>query len=98
MDLKEFIGKVVIKENTKTRFFLREITAPCIGITSVEPERNGYHISYSYRTINGDPFSLGYLRFEDPSLQEQFVAAYDAYCRTEDAYWEDYEYWMRVES
>lgn len=98
MELKEFIGKVVVKAGSKRRFYLREITAPCIGITSVDPEPNGYPVSYSYRTINGDPFSKGTLLFEEPDLLEPFKEAYNLYCRTEDARWENYHYWLSVET
>ncbi len=94
MELKDFIGKIVISSHNHRRFAIREITSPEIGVVAVEPNERGYHPHYVYRTINGDPISTGSLVFEDPSLTEPFIAAYKAYCRTEDAYWESYEYWM----
>lgn len=95
MELKEFIGKVVIKTYNNQRCILREITSPSIGVITVEPDQHGHHTCYCWDTINGDPFKKGYLVFEDPSLAEPFRLAYDAYCRSEDAYWEEYDYWMR---
>ena len=95
MELKNFIGKVVIAPHTGKRFLINEITSPEICVVTVEPEHHGYRSYYSYPTINGDPFSKGYLVFEDASLLEPFIAAFKAYVRTEDAYWEDYGYWMR---
>ena len=94
MELKDFIGKIVIRTWDKKRLFLTEITAPEIQAQTVEPEAHGYHSCYSWETINGDPFTNGYLIFEDASLAEPFKTAYDAYCRTEDAYWESYGYWL----
>ena len=95
MQLKDFIGKVVISTYTKRRFFITEITAPKICAVTTTPEAHGRCGSYAWRTINGDPFTNGDLVFEDPSLLEPFKRAFDAYCRTEDAYWENYDYWMR---
>ena len=94
MELKSFIGQVVISSATGRRFVLKRITSPEIGVATVEPGPSGYTEYYTYRTINGDPISTGALRFEDPALTEPFLAAYKAYCRTEDAYWEEYDYWL----
>ena len=95
MELKDFIGKIVIRASDKKRLFITEITAPEIEAQTVKPEAHGYHTCYCWGTINGDPITNGYLIFEDESLTEPFKKAYDAYCRTEDAYWENYGYWMR---
>ena len=95
MELKDFIGKIVIRASDKKRLFITEITAPEIEAQTVLPEAHGYHTCYSWETINGDPIANGYLIFEDEALTEPFKKAYDAYCRTEDAYWENYGYWMR---
>lgn len=95
MALKEFIGKVVIKAHSGERCILTEITAPEICIASVALGPYGTPRHYAYETINGDPLSEGTLVFEDSSLLEPFKAAYTAYCRTEDAYWEIYGYYMR---
>lgn len=95
MELKDFIGKTVIRTWNNKRFFITEITAPQISAQTVEPDEHGHYTCYCWETINGDPFTNGYLTFEDPSLTEPFKKAYDAYCSTEDAYWENYGYWMR---
>ena len=95
MELKEFIGKIVIRASDKKRLFITEITAPKIQAQTVEKDSFGHHTCYGWETINGDPITNGYLVFEDESLTEPFKKAYDAYCRTEDAYWENYGYYMR---
>lgn len=94
MELKAFIGKIVVNPTTKRRYVLDEITAPEIKAWTVDTNAYGHHSYYCWETINGDPFTNGYLVFEDASLMEPFKAAYDAYCRTEDAYWENYGYWL----
>ena len=95
MELKDFIGKVVISTESKERYVLKEITAPEIAVRTEKPNERGYYSHYCWETINGDPISNGYLVFEDQSLTEPFKAAYNAYCRTEDAHWENYGYYMR---
>lgn len=95
MELKDFIGAIVIAPGINKRFAIREITAPEIGVVSEKPGISGYPEHYVYRTMNGDPISTGALVFENPELTEPFKAAFNAYCRTEDAYWESYDYWMR---
>lgn len=95
MELKDFVGKVVVSAKTKRRFYLKEITAPKIGVVTIAPDSRGLYTRYWWGTINGDPFSTGALVFEDAALLEPFKAAYTAYCRTEEAYWEEYGYWMR---
>ena len=95
MELKDFIGKVVICAESKKRYILRGITSPSIEVAAVEKDAQGYCASYSWPTMNGDPISTGALVFEDASLTEQFKAAYMAHCRTRDAYYEEIGYWMR---
>ena len=97
MELKDFINKTVIATYDNKKMFLTEITSPYIGTQTVERDRNGYYTCYSYETINGDPFERGILVFEDPKLLPLFREAYDKYCRTEDAYWESYGYWLHKE-
>lgn len=97
MELKEFIGKVVISTKTKQKFYLKKITSPEIGVVTMTPDNDGHYTHYIWKTINGDPFSNGSLVFEDASLLEPFRKAYDAYCRSKDAYWEEYGYWMRMD-
>ncbi len=94
MELKDFIGKIVIRASDKKRLFLTKITAPEIKTQTVEQNLYGHHPCYCWETINGDPFTNGYLIFEDSSLTEPFKKVYDTYCHTEDAYWENYEYYM----
>lgn len=95
MELKDFIGKTVIRTSDKKRFFITEITSPEVNVQTVQPDARGHHACYSFKTINGDPISNGYLVFEDASLTEPFQIAFKAYSRTKDAYWEEYGYWMR---
>lgn len=97
MELSKFIGKVVFSPHTRERFLIDEITAPEICVATVELGPYGQPRHYAFETINGDPFSRGTLVFEDASLFEPFKVAYEAYCRTEDAYWETYGYYMRKE-
>lgn len=94
MELKEFVGQVVVASATKRRFVLKEINAAEIGVVSQQPGPSGYPEHYVYRTINGDPISNGALVFENPALTEPFKKAYEAYCHTEEARWECYDYWM----
>ena len=95
MELKDFIGKVVVSTETKERYVLKAITAAEIAVRTEQPNEHGLYPCYGWRTINGDPISSGYLRFEDESLTEPFQVAYSTYCRTQDAYWETYGYYMR---
>lgn len=95
MELKDFVGRVVICAETKQRCVLRRITSPCIEVTAVEKDARGYCASYSWPTINGDPISTGALIFEDTSLTAPFKAAFSAHCHTRDAYYEEIGYWMR---
>lgn len=97
MELKDFIGQVVISTKTKRRFKLHEITSPEICVVTETPGRSGYYEYYAYENINGNPIATGLLVFENQALTEPFKAAFDAYDRTEDAYWERYGYWMRKE-
>lgn len=93
MEIKDFIGKVLIESKSKKRYVLKEITAPYIAVKEEENANSG--ISIIYDTINGDPFERGVLRFEDAAQNALFRAVYDAYCHTKDAYYEQMEFWMR---
>ena len=95
MELRCFIGKIVTSKNTNQRYMISEITSPYIEVKTEKPNSSGYPSTYRFETINGDPISNGVLIFEDQSLTEPFKAAYRVYCRTKDAYWEDYGYWLR---
>ena len=72
MELKDFIGKIVIRASDKKRLFITEITAPEVKAQTALPEAHGYHTCYCWETINGDPITNGYLIFEDESLTEPF--------------------------
>lgn len=93
MDIKKFIGKVVIEKESGKRFILKEITSPYIAVKEENNINAG--ISIVYDTINGDPIKRGVLEFEDKTLTAQFLATYDEYCHTQDAYYEEIGYWMR---
>ena len=95
MELQDFIGKVVIDVASGKRYILRRITAPYIEATTAETDAQGHCASHCWCTINGDPISSGTLLFEDATLTELFKKAYAAYSHTNDAYWENYGYWMR---
>ena len=69
MDLKDFIGQVVLSTVSKRRFRLMKITAPEIKVVSEKPGTSGYPEHYVYPTINGDPISTGKLMFENPALK-----------------------------
>jgi len=94
-ELNKFIGKVVFSPVTKKRFVLSEITSPEIRGWTEKADSQGHHTCYCWKTINGDPVTNGVLCFEDASLKEPFIKAYNAYCKTKDAYWEEYGFWMR---
>ena len=95
MELRDFLGKVVINTESKRKYVLRQITAPCIMASTVEKDARGNCASYCWATINGDPISNGILIFEDASLTEPFIDAYNAYSHTRSAYYEEVGYWMR---
>lgn len=95
MELEDFIGKVVVATESKVRYVLTKITAPEISVRTEKTNDHGNSSYYCWETINSDPISQSYLRFEDESLYEPFKVAYGNYCRTQDAYWETYGYYMR---
>ena len=95
MEVKNFIGKVVISTSTNRRYVLTQITAPYFVTTVEQPDARGNRASYRWDTVNGDPISAGALVFEDPSLTLPFRKAYEAYCNSPAGRWEEYGYWMR---
>ena len=97
MELLDFIGAVVRNARTGERYRLHKITAPYIEVVTEKPGSSGYPAYYVYEVINEDPISEARLVFEDPTLTAPFRKRYEAYCRTEDARWENYAYWMHKE-
>ena len=95
MKLADFIGQIVIGTNNGRRYRLHQITAPNIRVVTEQPDRDGHYTFYNCPTINGDPFSRGTLVFENAALAAPFRQAYDAHCRSQDGYLEEYGYWMR---
>ena len=94
MELKEFIGKVVICRKTNRKYTIREITAPEFVVQDINKNAYGTYSTYCYENQNGDPVSRGLLDFEDASLKEPFIEAFAKYDATEDAKWERYSYWL----
>ena len=94
MELKDFIGKVVISAESKRRYIIKEITSPEIKVWTEQPNERGNYECYCWATINGDPITNGALIFEDSSLTEPFKAAFKAYSCSRDAYYEEMAYWM----
>ena len=92
MELKKFIGKVVQSIISKRRFVLTEITATVIRARGEKPNSRGRYDNYSWDTINGNPFSLGHLVFEEASLTEAFIKAFENYCNSLKGRWERYEH------
>ena len=95
MELKDFIGKVVVNVKTKERYILSEVTSPYIEVKTEKLNECGGRSCYRFETINGDPFERGVLVFEEVPLAAPFKKAYEEYSRSEDARWEEYGYWMR---
>ena len=95
MELEQFIGKIVISTSTKKRYIIDKITSPYVGVRSEKPDSGGYPSHYRFDCINGDPITNGSLVFEDQSLTEHFKAAYNSYCHSKDAYYEEAGFWMR---
>lgn len=97
MELKDFIGKVVIGAKTNKRYVLTKIHAAYITVGAEKLNEYGTRSSYMFKTENGDPFSNGALRFEDSALTELFKQAYNEYCRSEYGRAEAYLYWVRMD-
>ena len=95
MEIKDFINKIVVSQNSGEKMFITDISGAYIKTQTTKPAAHGYYTNYRYDTINGDPIKNGYLIFEDPSLKDPFIEAYERYSNTEDARFEVYEYWMR---
>ena len=95
MEIKDFIGKIVINAKTKERYILSKVTSPYIEVKTEKLNEYGGRSCYRFETINGDPLERGVLIFEDVSLASTFKKVYNEYSHSKDAYWEEYGYWMR---
>lgn len=91
----DFIGKVIISDQTNRRYTLYQITSSYIDVKSIEPNESGYHPHYRFEFMSKDPITEGRLCFEDVSLKESFIKVFNDYSHSKEAYWEDYGYWMR---
>ena len=94
MNINEFVGKVVVSTESKRRFVLTNITA--IEITAREENLNerGVYDTYSWGTANSNPVSRGQLVFEDTSLTEAFIKAFETYSNSAKGRWERYEHFF----
>ena len=93
MQLKDFIGKVVIGKENRWRYVLHRIDAVDIAAQALPPH-SGFYV---WRTGTGpydNAIARGTLEFEDPSLYEPFKALYEAYGHSEEARIERYMYYM----
>lgn len=97
MELKDFVGKVVISTKTNTRYILTKIHAAYITVGTVKLNAYGTRNSYLFKTDYQDPFTNGSLRFEDESLTEAFKRVYHEYCNSEYGRTEAYLYWVRMD-
>lgn len=96
MKLEDFIGSIVISTETKRRYVLSKITSPEIIVKDEFPDKSGYRNCFCFKTINGDPIKNGVLVFEDNRLTDPFKKAYNDYCHSKDAYYEEIGHWMRI--
>ena len=96
MDINDFVGKVVVATESKRRFVLTSITAVEITTRAEKLNERGVYDTYSWSTVNSDPVSRGQLVFEDASLTEAFIKAFEAYCNSAKGRWERYEYFFFV--
>ena len=94
MNMNEFVGKVVVSAETKKRFVLTSITAVEMKARAENLKDRGFYDTYSWSTLNSDPISLGELIFEDASLKESFIKAFEAYCNSAEGWWERYEHFF----
>ena len=92
--MNEFVGKVVVSTESKKRFVLTSITAVEITARAENLNDRGVYDTYSWSTLNSDPISGGQLVFEDASLKEAFLKAFEAYCNSAEGRWERYEHYF----
>ena len=92
--MKEFVGKVVVSTESKKRFILTGITAVEMTARAENLNDRGFYDTYSWSTLNSDPISRGQLVFEDASLKEAFIKAFEAYSKSAEGRWERYEHFF----
>ncbi len=97
MELKDFIGKVVIHAQTKKRYVLYKLEAACIEVKEEKADENGIRRCYCWEvgTLPYDnAIAKGRLIFEDATLLEPFREIYEAYQRSPEGRIESYDYWF----
>ena len=92
--MNEFVGKVVVSTELKKRFVLTSITAVEMKARAENLNDRGFYDTYSWSTLHSDPISRGQLVFEDASLKEAFIKAFEAYCKSAEGRWERYEHFF----
>ena len=90
--MNEFVGKVVVATELKRRVVLTSITAVEMTARAENLNERGVYDTYSWSTVNSDPVSRGQLVFEDASLKETFIKAFETYCNSAKGRWERYEH------
>lgn len=98
MELKDFIGKVVISEKTKVHYVIEKIDGAFIAVRTAKQSEKGTYSHYRWMTGTApydNAIAKGTVVFEDETLKQPFIDAYEAYRNTEDARWSNYDYWMR---
>ncbi len=99
MELKDFIGKVVLSSDSKERYFIEEISAVYIQVVSEKLNSIGYPSHYQYKTgtlKNDNAIATGKLIFEDSSLTKPFIDMYEKYTSSEAGRTDAWLYWMQV--
>jgi glutaredoxin len=78
MELKQFIGKVVISISTNKRYRLHRITSPYIDVESKQPNSSGYHSHYRFNSCESSVRTEKVLESVVDELRHAFkIAGYD---------------------
>ena len=83
MELKDFLGKVVIHAQTKRRYALDAVDGAFISVREEKASANGTYAHYRWRTgtlPDDHAIANGTLVFEDVALTQPFLRAYRSYC------------------
>ena len=94
MNINEFVGKVVVSNESKRRFVLTSITAVEITARAENLNERGVYDTYSWSTLNSNPVRQGQIVFEDTSSIEAFIKAFEAYSNSAKGRWERYEHFF----